>query len=349
VIAGYSASIRLGLAVGLMLACAMLCAEPGPNDTRYLYKGKDRDEKLVDLAKKEGRLVLYTSLAPTESQPLAQAFEKKYGIKVEVWRGLSDKVVQRVVTETQARRYGFDVVETNGPEMEMMSRERVFSEFHSPHLADLPPSAIPSHRLWMPDRLNFFVVAFHTGKIRREDVPKTYEGFLDAKWKSKLGLEATDAEWMAALTKKWGADRGGAFFRQLAAMNPDMRKGHILLAELVGAGEVPVALTCYQANIETMKRKGAPIDWLPVEPVIGRPQGIAVAKFAQHPNAALLFADFVLSVEGQEKFNAMGRAPANARVKTRLADFPYTMTDPGIIIDESARWEKQWNELFLRK
>ncbi len=348
-IARFRATIRLGLALGLLLACAQLRADPGPNDARYLYKGNDRDAKLVELAKKEGKLTLYTSLAPTESLPLAYAFEKKYAIKVEVWRGLSDKVVQRVITESQARRYGVDVVETNGPEMEMMSREKVFSEFHSPHLADLPLSAIPSHRLWMPDRLNFFVVAFHTGKIRREDIPKTYEGFLDPKWKSLLGLEATDAEWMAALTRKWGADRGGAYFRQLAAMHPDMRKGHILLAELVGAGEVPVALTCYQANIETMKRKGAPIDWLPVEPVVGRPQGIAVAKFAPHPNAALLFADFVLSVEGQEMFNAMGRAPANTRVKTHLADFPYTMTDPATIIDEAARWEKQWNELFLRK
>lgn len=346
------ATLRAWIPCGLLtclLAGPPAFAQNGPNDAVYSYKGADRDARLLERAKREGKLVLYTSLAPTESLPLAQAFEKKTGVKVEVWRGLSDKVVQRAVTESQARRHAVDVVETNGPEMEMMAREKVFSQFYSPHTADLSAAAIPAHRLWMPDRLNFFVVAFNTDRVRREEIPATYEGFLDAKWKARLGMEATDAEWMAALVKKWGPDKGRAFFRQLAAQRPDMRKGHILLAELVGAGEVPVALTCYQANIETLKRKGAPIDWLPVEPVIGRPQGIALARFAPHPGAALLFADFVLSGEGQELFNGMGRAPANVRVKSHLADFAYFMMDPATVIDEAGQWEKQWNELFLRK
>src|SRR5213078_709330 len=79
----------------------------------------------VERAKREGTVVLYTSLAPTESQPLADAFEKKYGVKVTLWRALSDKVVQRVVTEAQGKRYSVDVVETNGPEMEMLAREKL--------------------------------------------------------------------------------------------------------------------------------------------------------------------------------------------------------------------------------
>ena len=102
-------------------------------------------------------LTLYTSLAPTESGPLAQAFEKKTGIKVELWRAISEKVVQRAITEARARRFAFDVVETNAPEMEMMAREKLFAELDSPHVADLPPGAVPKHRMWIPDRMNFFV------------------------------------------------------------------------------------------------------------------------------------------------------------------------------------------------
>src|SRR5438477_5687291 len=86
----------------------------------------------------QGPVVLYTSLAPTESGPLGQAFEKKTGVKVEIWRALSEKVVQRAVTESRARRHAFDAIETNAPEMEMMAREKLFSAFHSPYLADLP-------------------------------------------------------------------------------------------------------------------------------------------------------------------------------------------------------------------
>src|SRR3982751_4036872 len=102
------------------------------NDEVYRYRGADRDARLVERAKQEGTLSLYTSLAPTESKPLAEAFEKKYGVRVDLWRALSDKVVQRVVTEAQGNRHTVDVVETNGPEMEMLAREKLLAEFHFP-------------------------------------------------------------------------------------------------------------------------------------------------------------------------------------------------------------------------
>jgi iron(III) transport system substrate-binding protein len=319
------------------------------NDEVYRYRGADRDSRLVERAKQEGTLSLYTSLAPTESKPLAEAFEKKYGVKVDLWRALSDKVVQRVVTEARANRHAVDVVETNGPEMEAMAQEKVLAEVHSPYLADLPAEGIQPHRMWYPDRLNFFVVGYNTEKVKRSELPATYEGFLDPKWKGRIGIEATDSEWMAALVKKWGEAKGMDFFRKLAAMQPDMRKGHVLLAQLVATGEVPVGLTMYNANIESLKKKGAPIDFVPVQPVIARPQGIGVAKDAPHPAAALLFLDFVLSPEGQKLYESMGRVPASTKVKSELNNFPFVMTDPNIVLKESQKWETLWNELFLAK
>ena len=325
-------------------------AQPGAkNDEVFRYRGADREARLVERAKQEGAVVLYTSLAPTESVPLSEAFEKKHGIKVELWRALSDKVVQRVITEAQGGRHAVDVVETNGPEMEMLAREKLLAEFHSPHQADLPVAAIPPHRTWFPDRMNFFVVAFNTSKVKRSEIPSTYEGFVDPKWKGRIGIEATDAEWMATLIKKWGDRKGMDYFRKLAAMKPDVRKGHVLLAELIAAGEVPVGLTVYNSNVESLKRKGAPIDFVPVQPVAGRPQGIGVARAAPHPHAALLFADFVLSPEGQKLFESMGRVPASTRVKSALNDFPFTLIEPATVLEEADRWEKLWSELFLAK
>src|SRR5205085_4308144 len=124
-------------------------------------------------------------------------------------------------------------------------------------------------------------------------------------------------------------------------------KGHVLLAELVAAGEVPVGLTMYNSNIVSLKRKGAPIDFVPVQPVAARPQGIGVARSAPHPHAALLFADFVLSPEGQKLFESMGRVPASTRVKSELNNFPFVMTDPTTILRESQKWETIWNDLFI--
>ena len=294
-------------------------------------------------------VVLYTSLAPTESGPLAQAFEKKTGIKVEVWRALSEKVVQRALTEARARRYTVDVIETNGPEMEMLAREGLFAELKSPHLADLPPAAIPKHRQWIPDRLNFFVVGYNTQKVRRDELPKDYRGFLDPKWKGRLGIEATDSEWMATLVKRWGDKDGFDYFRKLAEMRPDVRKGHVLLAELIAAGEIPVGLTVYNSNAESFKRKGAPIDWIPVQPVVARPQGIAILKNAPHREAAQAFADFVLSPQGQELFNSMGRVPVSTKVKTHLNQFEYTLVDPATVLDEQDKWTREWDKLFIQK
>jgi iron(III) transport system substrate-binding protein len=349
----WSRSIIRHLLQGLILsaACATIASAQSPekNAAVYLYEGGDRAERLLERARQEGTLVVYTSLATSESVPLTQAFEKKYGVKVQLWRSLSDQVVQRALNEAKARRHNVDVIETNAPELEALARERVTARFFSPHFADIPSWGVPPHRMWVSDRVDFFVVAFNTAKVRREELPATYEGFLDPKWKGRIGLEATDQEWLAGLAKHWGEQRALEFFRRLAAMKPDVRKGHVLLSEMVAAGEVPVSLTNYASNADSMKRRDKPIDWKPVEPVIGRPQAIGVAASAPHPNAALLFADFVLSPEGQQLFNSMGRFPSSQKVKSNIGGFPYLMLDPITLIDEDEKWLKFWNELVKPK
>jgi iron(III) transport system substrate-binding protein len=117
----------------------------------------------------------------------------------------------------------------------------------------------------------------------------------------------------------------------------------------VAAGETPVGLSMYNSNIVPLKRKGAPIDFVPVQPVVGRPQGIGVAQNAPHPHAALLFADFVLSPAGQTLLESLGRVPVSTRVKSELNNFPYIVIDPATALDEKDKWEKLWNELFLKQ
>ena len=329
------------------LHSASVWAQGKPEDILN-YQGPDREKRLIEQARKEGTVSLYTSLAPTESQPMAQAFEKKYGVKVDLWRSQSERVVQRVLSEAKAGRHTVDVIATNGPEMESLAREKVLQTFFTPHAADLPAAAIPRHRLWMPDRLQFFVVGYNTNLVKREDLPKSIKGFTDPKWKGKLAVEAGDAEWMATLIKKWGEAEGMQVFRKLSELRPEVRKGHPLMAQLVSAGEIPVLLTAYSANIETLKRKGAPIDYAPID-AIARPQGIGLARNAPHPAAAALLADFVLSEEGQRLYESMGRPPVNRKVKSKLSDFEHTYLDVVTVLDEADKWDKLWHELFIRK
>lgn len=344
------------LKIGLVAAFAMMLAPPegvraqAPAETSaiYLYQGADRAARLAAKAREEGTLLLYTSMAPSESGRLAQAFEKKYGVKVQIWRNLSEAVLQRALAEAQARRHSVDVIETNGPEVDALAKENVVAEFFSPYVTTLHPYAVPAHRKWVSDRVNLFVVGYNTAKVKREDIPPTYEGFTDPKWKGKLAIEATDQEWLGAIIKYWGEQRGMEFFGKLAALKPELRKGHVLLAQLIAAGEIPVGLTAYSANMDSIKEKGGPVDWIAVEPLVGRPQGLAVVKNAPHPHAALLFADFVLSPEGMALLGAMGRVPTSKNIKTPLDTTKSVILDVATVNAESDKWQKIWNELFLK-
>lgn len=313
----------------------------------YLYSGPDRDERLAQAAKKEGRVNIYTSLNTRDSGPITQAFEAKYGIKVSLWRSSSEKVLQRAVTEARAGYFACDVLETNGPEMEALYREKLLTEFHSPHFKDLPPAAFPKHRHYVADRFNFFVMGYNTKLIKPEEVPNSYEDLANPRFAGRVGLEAGDTDWFAAIVKAMGEEKGLAFFRRLAENKPQMRTGHTLLGELLSSGEVPLAATIYNHNVEKMAKRGAPVAWKALPPTFGRPNAIGVTPYAKNPNAALLFADFMLSRDGQTMLNKLNRVPSSTAVDTPLNKFPYQMIDPEITLDQSAKWEKLWSELFL--
>ena len=313
----------------------------------YLYKGSDREARLLEGAKKEGQVNLYTSLNTKDSGPITEAFEKKTGVKVLLWRSSSEKVLQRAVTEARAGRHACDVIETNGPEMEAAYREKLLAEFHSPHFKDLPPAAFPKHRHWVADRFNFFTIGYNTKLLKPEEVPNSYEDLLHPRFAGKLALEAGDSDWFAALVKHMGEAKGMAFFRKLAATKPQIRSGHTLLAELVSSGEVPITATIYNHNMERLLQRGAPVKWKALTPTFGRPNAIGVAARAQRPHAGLLFTDFMLSPEGQQLLKERNRVPASVAVETTLNQFPYEMIDPVITLDEADKWEKLWSELFL--
>jgi iron(III) transport system substrate-binding protein len=261
---------------------------------------------------------------------------------------LSENVLRRALTEMRGGRRSMDVVETNAPEVEALAREQVVAPVDSPYLADLPAWAIPPHRRWFSDRANLWVTGYNTTKVKRDEVPVAVEGFADPKWKGRLSIEATDNDWMYGVVNFMGEQRGLDFFRRLAALKPEMRKGHILVAQLVAAGELQVCLTIYSGNADSIKAKGGPIDWAVVEPLVGRPQAVALAANAPHPHAALLFADFLLSPEGQKLLADMGRVPSSRTQKTLLDAHKYVMVDPMKWIDEAPKWEKLWTELFLK-
>jgi iron(III) transport system substrate-binding protein len=311
--------------------------------------GADREKKLLEGAKKEGELNIYTSAQSDDMGALTQAFEKKYGIKVNVWRSSSEKVLQRAIQEARGNKHTMDVAETNGPELEAMSREKIVQAVKSPHLADLIAPALRPHGEWVGTRLNVFVQAYNTKLVKKEDLPKTWEDLANPKWKDKLGIEQEDSDWLAGQYAELGEARAQKVFKDIVSANGvSVRKGHTLLTQLVVSGEIPLALTVYNYKAEQLKQKGAPIDWFHIGPAIARPNGIAVAKAAPHPHAAVLFFDFELSPEGQKILASRDFVPTNKKVDTPLNKIPMKFVDARVALDEFQKWEKLYEQLFTR-
>jgi iron(III) transport system substrate-binding protein len=336
--------VGIVLAVAAALVAAAAAAEAPAVAT---YQGADRIEKLIEAARREGELTIYTSTPVDDIKVLTDAFERQYGVKTKVWRASSEKVLQRGVTEARAGRHDVDVFETNGPELEALARERLLAPVWSPSFADLVPEAIRPHRAWVGTRLLIFAIAYNTTLVRKADLPSGYEGFADPKWKGRLGIEAEDADWFATLCGLLGEAKAAKLFRDIVATNGvSMRKGHTLLANLVASGEVPLALTVYNYKAEQLKNKGAPIDWFVLPPAIARANGAAVAAKARHPNAALLFYEFLIGAEGQKLLLTREFVPTNRRVETPLNRIPLRFVDPKAVLDEAAKWEKVYADIF---
>lgn len=312
-----------------------------------LYQGADRHERLVNAAKKEGEVMIYTSMQGEDLAVVTAAFEKKYGVKVKVWRASAVKTLQRVVTEAQARRYEVDIVETNGPEMEALHREKLLQEVKSPYLADLIPQAMTPHREWIGTRLNIYAFAYNTRQVKKDDLPKRYEDLLHPRWKGKLGIEATNDDWFAGVVGELGEAKGLKLFRDIAATNGfSARIGNTLLTKMVASGEVPLALTVYNYKAEQMKREGADIDWFVIPPAIARANGIAVTRNSPHPNAAVLFFDFMLN-EAQPILLTRDFVPTNKKVETKLNKMPLRFVDNQVFLDEQEKWSKLYQDIVV--
>jgi iron(III) transport system substrate-binding protein len=329
------------------LAAAAFAQAPSSRDI-YMYQGADREARLVAGAKRERQLVLYSTMTVADGKALATAFEQKYGVGVSHWRGSAEKIVSRALAEARARRHEADVFETSSHRIEALYRERLLEDFHTPALRDIVPEAFPrGHRQYVADRFAFFVMGWNTNLVKSEELPASYEDLLHPRWTGRITIEGTDVLWFAAVAKAMGEEKGIAYFRKLAAMKPEIRHGHIHTAQLVASGEVPFFLTAYNNNIETLKSKGAPVEWKPLQPAFGQAAAIGLSRYAPHPHAALLFAEFVLSKEGQEILKSGNRVPTSRLVDSPLNKFKYEIVDPVLALDESEKWDGLFSNIFL--
>ena len=308
-----------------------------------------RLQRLADAARREGEVMVYHATQSEDLRPVFDAFTKKYGVKVREWRSSSENVLQRVIRESNAGRHEVDLIENNLPEQEGLRREKLLKRIDSPVYADLRPRMAPAHHEYAATTLDVFVQAYNTQKVKREELPKSYEDLLDPRWKGRLGVEAEDQGWFGTLIGALGQEKGLKLFHDIVATNGiSVRKGHTLLAQLVASGEVPLALTVYNYKPPQLKAKGGNIDWFVMPPVIGQMHGVAVHKDAPHPAAAELLHDFFLS-EGQPILAARDFVPASRKVPSPFDDVEIRYIDPAEAIDKDEQWSRLYEQNITKR
>ncbi|MEZ2126728.1 MULTISPECIES: ABC transporter substrate-binding protein [unclassified Sinorhizobium] len=311
------------------------------------YTGPDRMEKLIAAAKQEGALQLYTVTPVEDVTVITKAFEAKYGIPVQIWRGSSEDVLRRAVTELKAGRHDVDVIETNGPELEALHREHLLEPIQSPLIPDIFPGAVPEHREWIGSRLNIITAAYNPDSVSEADLPKKWEDLLDPKWAGKLGIEAVAYDWLATAAKTFPSEQEGMdFFKKLMSANhPGLYNGHPLLTNDVASSEVPLALTVYLYKVAQMERDGAPIKRLSIGPAIARINGLGVARTAPHPNAAILYQDFTLT-DGQKILADRQFTPTNIKIVPLPEGMEVRVINPDDALDNLAAWRDKFEHTF---
>jgi iron(III) transport system substrate-binding protein len=311
--------------------------------------GKERTDKLVELAEEEGELSIYTS--NTDIEDMISAFEDTYDIDVSVYRGNSESVLQRVLQEQKAKFFGNDILETNALELGVSSKEG----FLYPYESELREKARDEAKgdKWTGTRFNVFVVGWNTKLVKKDDEPKSFEELADPKWKGKVSMELGDVDWFTAMYDYYLAHgKSEAEVKDLftkVAANSKVAKGHTVQGELLSAGQFGVTVSSYSHTIDKAAREGAPVTWRPegrepVQPLVVRPNGIAMMKNAKNPAAAMLFVDFELT-EGQKIFENDFRIGSVPTGKDPLEGLEVITVPEKKLLDDPTTWDELYADI----
>lgn len=259
-----------------------------------------QDAKLLAQAKTEAKVVIYGSMEQDIFEGVRQAFEKKAGISVDYWRASGAAVLERVITERKAGKPLFDVVINNAGPMQIMLADGAFLNYQSPLAKNFPPEFV-NPQLGPSYRTGVVGIVYNKSIIPPAKAPKTLEDLLKPEFTGKLAFPdptrgAVALMWPASLYKLMGKDGANQYLRRLAATQPIMVEGVLNAAERVTTGETPLAIS-YLKYVATFGQKGAPLDYVRMDKMLGHSHAIALSSTAHRPNAGKAFIDHFLGDE----------------------------------------------------
>lgn len=326
-----------------------------------LMKSANREKLLVEGAKKEGKVMFYTGLIVDQVvRPVKEAFEKEYPfLQLDFFRGNSERVAQKVLSEYQAKRYDVDII-SGSAAVTMVQRAGYMQQFYTPHFAEYPRELKDANGFWGSTNVYFMTLGYNTRMVKPSELPKSYEDLLHPRWRGQASWSTSRGsgapQFIGNILMTMGQEAGKSYLQKLKRQNIAKSTASARqILDLVIAGEYPLAIQIFNHHAFISKTAGAPVEWQPLEPVTATNNSIGLAKNAPHPHAAMLYLDFVLSKKGQRVFQAVNYLPAHPEVAALQAELKpgvrfkkANYLSPEILYDQGNEWMDYFEKEFLR-
>jgi iron(III) transport system substrate-binding protein len=273
---------------------------------------------LVDQAKKEGEVILYTTMNVSDFAVFGQAAKEKYPfLNVRHVYISSSRQVARVMQEQRAGRLQADVLGNSMETMVYYKSQGILGKYGSPEAKFLLKGFVDPDGYWACITTDPLITGFNTREYSRSSAPKSYDDYLNPKFKGQMAINSGTPYGLIGIVSLRGEEQGIAYMKQLGQQNLRPVEGFNHLTNLLVAGEFPLAIFMQVSKMDTMKRKGAPVDWLASPPTLATTSTVGLAQNPPHPAAARLLIDFYLSSEGQQALTRTGKIPLRKGVKSQ--------------------------------
>jgi iron(III) transport system substrate-binding protein len=265
---------------------------------------EERQKLLIENAKKEGAVTFYAATNMRDTQEIVAGFNKFYPfVKVGITSLGGPGVLNKVTTEERAGVALADVVTMTGGYVPELIEKKMLAKYRSPMVPFLRKGFVDAEGYWPGVYAIGYTIIYNNKRVSQKDAPKRYEDLLQPRWKNNLLMDGEAHDLLAGLIDLWGEAKATSFLRQIAQEQKVTlsRQSHTFMTQLVATGEHDVIVDGYVHNAVALKEKGAPIDYVVMNPTIVRPPSIiAILARAPHPYASALFLDYHLSKEASE-------------------------------------------------
>jgi iron(III) transport system substrate-binding protein len=317
------------------------------------------DAALIEAAKKEGQVVWYTTLIVNQIiRPIKEAFEKKYpGVQLQYTRADDLVTSAKILAEGKAGRVQADIFDGIA-NMLPLKEAGMLVPFSPPNAADYPADFRDKDGYWTAVVMYVFALGINTSLVPKDKAPKQFSDLLDPKYAGKMAWNGSSMAgaygFIANVLTTMGQDRGMEYLRALAKQRVvNIEASSRAVLDQVISGEYWINLMAFNHHTVISAAKGAPSDWVVIEPTPVTLDAVGLLKDAPHPNAARLLIDYLTSEEGQKVFQKNNYLPVLPSVPPTVATlrpkeggFKANFLKPEEIHRNITDWQKVAQELF---